>query len=532
MDGTACTSGGNGGCAVSTNTYAPLGAVSCISCLPGRFGSDNDCPVLSAGLYRGLGDSTPVYAPNGKYMIGTGHRTTASQATQCPPGHISNAANSGREPVTCYTCADDYQANGDQSACELACTTGEYITGGMPSCAKCPEGRWSASAFDPAFGGATCSSTCNDFGGNLASTTHYIAAAHTGQLDAAAACTECPDGHLSDYNDFLLTSCFECWPNTYLDTTAGRKCTGCPAGSNSSAGTHGSGGCELCLPGYYGFSTGQGCNECWPGSYQDSSGQTTCLACTPGRFSDNSYAARTECQPCPGGTHNNAYGQTYCGDCEPGRFQANTGRTVCEAAQAGYEPDADQLGESQCPAGKYSWATGLPECVNCPSGQFINAVGATECEACPVGRAGNDTRVTTQLCPACPDGKYAPSTGLSECLPCPYGFKSVSSGLTRDSCVECPKGTYSDAATGTASCTNCPVGTFAGTLASKECEPCPPGLAAVSPGLGACVGCPLGQFADTASTCAACDDSSYTGVLGQQECYVCPVCTLLVTGGG
>ena len=134
----------------------------------------------------------------------------------------------------------------------------------------------------------------------------------------------------------------------------------------------------------------ESCTPCLPGFYQDEPGQTACKRCAPGSFGP--VTELTECLPCEPGKHTDGHdAQPTCIDCAPGSYSTG-GAAFC----------------SLCPAGLYSDAPGMPNCLSCPTSLFA-LVGSTTCHQCGEHEPDERTAIISEAAEArygihCPEG--------------------------------------------------------------------------------------------------------------------------------
>ena len=177
---------------------------------------------------------------------------TPSSCTSCPAG--KNAQHTGS--ASCGTCPSGAYSSTGAGTCKL-CQSGHFSSGGDGSCTVCPSGKYAPSA------GSSGCFTCPS---GKFSVTGGDDATHGSSV--AGSDTTCIDG--------TFTGAFPC------------ACVPCSerADSDSSSrgwwSTAGQSTCTACSAGRYGYewtSKAAGCAACPFGKYQDATGQSTCLSC-------------------------------------------------------------------------------------------------------------------------------------------------------------------------------------------------------------------------------------------------------------
>ena len=223
-------------------------------------------------------------------------------------------------------------------------------------------------------------------------------------------------------------------------------------------------------------------------------------------------------------------GDSPCkGVCPPGKY-AGGASGATGATGAGIIP----LGAGSPEKGT---AQDCCKCENCPAGRFSNATGATECDACPPGKSleapssVDQTGATTQSsCKSCAPGKtWLQNTG---CTDCPQGtFQAVAGSM--GPCEKCESGKYLDpdaGATSAEACKTCkcPDGQVPENCASDSkgtCRECPQGKAGIN---GKCEAqCPCGKYSPNSgeasqSSCILCRPGYFSATPGRASCTACP----------
>jgi hypothetical protein len=166
----------------------------------------------------------------------------------------------------------------------------------------------------------------------------------------------------------------------------------------------------------------------------------TASVCPPGTFS---LAGAGTCSDCAAGRFGNASGlgvAACSGLCPGGRYGGGPGLSLpsCTAAcEAGYAcaPGSVVPTALQCPQGRFS-VSGAAFCSECPAGTFSDALGLPQActRPCPPG----SFCVAGSVAPAaCPAGRYgaAPSLTNASCTaPCPLGSFCVGGSIAPSSC--------------------------------------------------------------------------------------------------
>ena len=120
-----------------------------------------------------------------------------------------------------------------------------------------------------------------------------------------------------------------------------------------------------------------GCGKCSPGSYSLGSPTANCILCEPGKYAEADGASA--CLPVPAGTASNRTGVGSLSsqdDCEPG-FYSTGGQTSCSACSAGrFVAKAAQAVCADCPPGKSQALEGNASCVACSAGSYSPQPGA------------------------------------------------------------------------------------------------------------------------------------------------------------
>ena len=413
-----------------------------------------------------------------------------------------------------------------EGAC-VNCTIGYYSQPGSVQCSLCPHG-----------------SVTSDAG--------------------LGACTQCPDGAVSNVNRTECTSCADgTWASVNESTcqpcAAGFACptrtmnheVGCPVGSYA---REGSGSCTYCSAGWACPSTspinGVSAREpyaCQVGSYAYAN-STSCTPCPAMQYCPDTTSSQM--YPCPTGFYSlsGASNCTLCPDGFACPSNSTTGHplicstgeaslfphTSCSACPAGYKcPDPTQLIE--CTLGQYS-PEGTLTCLECPAGYECSTASATP-TACQIGHYSQGGLAQCLDCNSTCGGYYiANYTGAQYCIACPAGHSCSTNYNDPETCLP---GYYSKL--GDQECTHCSVGFPSyGTYSSygeETCHACtagsycwdpaeiPQGCPSGTYSLGSarnCTVCPAGQYCKTTSSVP--QDCAYNAYAleGSIGCTLCP----------
>mmetsp|Transcript_141047 Transcript_141047/g.316255 ORF Transcript_141047/g.316255 Transcript_141047/m.316255 type:complete len:1411 (-) Transcript_141047:296-4528(-) len=315
-----------------------------------------------------------------------------------------------------------------------------------------------------------------------------------GEAVMAGSCEACPEGYFSLGG--YVTSCTQCFPGTFQNTTGNSACHPCPAGTLGELPAQAS--CdEPCPPGTASIRGSSRCTACQPGTFSDVERQGECGQCAPGRFQNET--GQTDCKVCPVGTAA-ASGEAECEACAPGKFSDVPEAPTC----------------TLCPQGEHQDHPGSSECVACDPGTFAASRGSEGCDPCRAGAFS--TGAGSTRCLSCESGLYQDEEGQTGCLRCGGGNYTASPAW----CQACPPGEYRrDNDTRFDECVQCPAGFFS-PGGEEACEPCPAGQHSPAPGGVECLPCPEGQASKGASPfCSPCAVGTYSKTPGSSECEVC-----------
>jgi hypothetical protein len=616
--GGLCPSGSYCPAGVATPTPCPAGKFNnypggvstddCVSCPPGYYCLGDGLPTptgqctagyyctggsssatqntAAAGYYTTAGSVSQIPCPRGTYNPSTAQ----ASCSECPAGSFCN----NEAMITTTTCEPGYycpQGSYTQIPCPpgtfrstsgaasldecAACTGGKYcegagnsaVTGNCAAGYYCIEGSPYQYPYieDVPCAGTPCTSVSGNFGPCIAgyycppgtidpqpcSAGTYMP---TRFAEAQTDCLPCPAGWACESTGMYRYDVVQC--------RAGYFCT---EGSTQRAPDAG-----ICPVGHYCVAGSAVALPCVPGTYQNSEGQTSCEACSPGKYCPSGSSDITnnvcpkgyycpegttypELYPCPIGTYNMLVGQTSsdaCIGCPTGYY--------CPYEAFGDDPK-DATTPYKCAAGFYCTG-GSP--VAKPAANSGYGGRCVEGEYCPEGSSAAIKCDPGYYCPnqemaapkgACKGGYYCiegatkptPTDGVegdicSEQNYCPPGSYQQSN---------CPAGTYLpyEGASSLAECQQCPAGYYCdgGAISiqpctagyyceggditpSKSCETgtyCPQGSAAP-------VLCAAGTYQDETrqSTCKACTAGNFCeeGAISQTTCpegYYCPAGT-------
>jgi hypothetical protein len=256
-----------------------------------------------------------------------------------------------------------------------------------------------------------------------------------------------------------LCPLYEARKSSGMDANTPRtSCSGCSAGSVSSAG---SATCSDCNSGKYQDGTGKSeCKTCDAGTYtptNQNSKWNSCKKCEKGK--SQSSAGQTGCNPCATGKYMATEGvNTECTLCEKGKFVDTTEATVCLGChQDRYQPDTGKSKCETCAAGKYSvagtsiTAPGATSCSECVAGKYMSPiiprrVPCLDCSySCPTGKVLAGCLPTTKFegkCMNCGIGKFL-NVSSAECQSCPVATFQKKEKHTQFNCQKCPLGSSS-----------------------------------------------------------------------------------------
>lgn len=547
--------------------HAPAGSAQCLG---------QACVLYDTGVYwDGGASATPVtckVCPSGKHQGVTG-AACAGQA--CAAGRYGPLARKSAALAQCHDCPVGKFTNATgQGACDdstlATCTAGRYGALGQASaaaaeCSDCPSGKHAASPASQA-----CD-TCAD-----------------GQSSAAAQpCEPCEAGRASVGGD-PCTAC-SAWSTSGIGAS---QCSNCPSGTDANAervacvpctpGTHRSSSSDEaacagtpCAPGTYWpgpVDAAHVCLDCPSGKFQAQQGQASCdgTACPSDTYGTTGSSVLLPCQSCPGGKYQDAEGQAECkaSNCTAGYFtNAENTCTPCASGRWNDGTATQCTNGTACAAGQYgplgSTSAAEATCLPCEAGRHQSSTGAGACvgDACGPGRYGAEGQADAQsaACSDCSAGQYSTSVAATACTPCEAGTY----GASTTQCVPCGPGQTSDAGAAACAGSPCAPGTrgfdgINGTcvpcgtceqqpLAGQtQCDPCPSGRFASSPGtatcgLGACsagqyspgdchsashadvancLPCGVGQYQPTPHSfgCLQCPDGKYQNVAGSTGC--------------
>jgi len=323
-----------------------------------------------------------------------------------------------------------------------------------------------------------------------------------------------------------LTTCEQCPPGSYTNTSTATYCTPCPGGTyNGSYANTDVSYCTQCGAGGYSAPGAAYCSLCVHGYTNDPSvlqtDNTTCIACPAGNYGRNGV-----CYGCNAGEFSNTTAAKQCLLCPPGYFNTAQNATTCLPCAAGTKSYCTATSCTTCEAGYYS-SLGSTDCLKCPPGTSTNGLtGQTSCSNCTAGYYTSQNAAST--CSPCPPGTYSSTPGAANCNQCTPGTFAASSGSTY--CTACQTGTIASGA-GSVGCSNCKSGSQ--TSNGISCTPCTAGHYLSS--VGTCTPCPAGTFVavtSTSTSCYACSAGTYSSSTGSTYCSQCPLNTYSNTTTG
>lgn len=337
----------------------------------------------------------------------------AVQCEPCPPGRHGNGVNQ-KVPLgylTTYSSILPLPLSSYRTAC-VDCEVGKFQSAaGAAQCVDATPGSYvaaRAAAFptlcetgsvQPASGQSGCT-TCRE----LFPTTFKV----PDQPKGAIECVHCAAGRYGTYvhnhtntSQFNQTHCVDCQPGFYQPLV-------------------GQASCVAAAPGFYVGPTAVGTartasKPCPAGMITNRSGSASCEVCPAGRAPDG---ARTECLVCAKGSARPLGSTTgRCEACPPGQYAESDGQGRCDMCSPGGSTEARA-------AVNYSAAVNATILVNATyvNGTMVSPAvispgrpevpaqpgyaAQTTCFRCPVGQSGNGLS-----CTSCTVGKYNPTAG-------------------------------------------------------------------------------------------------------------------------
>ena len=466
--------------------------------------------------------------------------SVAEECMSCPAGTYNDiTAGAVCKNCTAYSTSDA----GSTSAASCQCLLGYTKVGGLCTVTGCPAGYTGT----PGSCQACAAGTAKGSVGSSACATCIA-----GKFSAASGLSVCSNCSVGTYGAGPgALGCEICAPNTFSDVWAATACKPCPAYSTSLANAGELLQCQ-CEDGFeqsLDFST---CAECTPGYYDNTTDRHECSACGGGLFSE-AYRAKSEetCVPCGAGNwskagmatcsvcpqHSNSPAQSdaisdcicdagatgpdggTCLKCAAATYKVAAGSAPCDSCptNAVSEPGSKALASCECEAG-YTGADG-GECTACAAGEYKTEKGSAACSQCAAGEYSADT-ARTSSCDECDAGKYAAAAAASACTECEGGKYADATGATE--CQACVAGKYKAVAGPNTACDNCEAGTYAAAGINLECESCAAGKYAGAAGAAECSDCASGTSALAGATeCGGCAPDTWAGG-GAETCTACP----------
>lgn len=400
----------------ATGPYSEWGPSTCRLCKPGHY----------------MGGTPGIFcepAPPGSFVP---EPFGSTRPTLCPPGtYQSDPAQTSCSPCNGTGVPAAFAAVPGRAACDR-CAPGFHVPPHGASCEPCPAGHrcpdggpkrpCNAGNYQPDVGQSQCR-TCRE--------THSGYTPDDG--GSYEECLTCPPENFVPFGD--RKACSACWVGLACSGTTDRR----PCFGGHYSPREGLSECLQCPMGTISYTTYT--------NFGQLLGETSCHACPPGTFADDT---RTQCVPCfPG---------TFCPNgsvllpCAGGYFSAGYGNKTCAACGEGsYTPPLDLAGEDEA---QESWfravRAGHTFCLPCTNpGLFVEeqeppyktCSPCTPGYSCAGGRrspchGGNfSSGLMAHTCEACPNYTFTPRDGVAKtgCTPCPAD-RPVQNAA-RDGCV-------------------------------------------------------------------------------------------------
>jgi hypothetical protein len=173
--------------------------------------------------------------------------------------------------------------------------------------------------------------------------------------------------------------------------------------------------CIDCSPGLYSnIEASWSCTQCSVGTYAPSNSSTFCDFCSVGRFADQ--IGTVACADCPLGTWTTNVGSTDvsdCSGCASGYFSVNSTCVACSPGKFSSIPNSQCV---DCPAGSYS-SFNSTACLQCAQNSFAST-GSSACTLCPFGASTNSDNVAGIESCFCLKGTYGKAFQGFDCKPC------------------------------------------------------------------------------------------------------------------
>ena len=455
-----------------TNTHIPEGAVHCLLCAGGRYGTP--CTDCALGQYRSGKTSKTAEScnkcPRGWYANKGGQ----SNCLPCVPG--SHQMNKGK--IQCPFCPQGWFADTIKSSTCTLCPIGQNADRtGSATCQRCIAGKYGD-------GCMWCKAGQFRTGDDLESTKCTLCPQGWSQEGAGrATCVPCDPG--KHQNVTGSSRCDDCSAGTYTGQSMTDMCRKCLSGRTSVPGSVECSSCQTgqqrvkymsideddyacvnCDPGLWAQAGDQDCTDCAPGFYQPQEATASCVACAPGRYTSVTGADTPDaCLNCQPGYYSPAFGASSnnaCGQCPPGKFSNISGASTASVCV-------------DCVVGSYATSASI-ECIECSTGTYTIGASAGSCIVCAPGRYGD---------------KDIESNG---CINCPIGWKRSEEDTNLEKCVQCQLGEMSQS--GASSCDTCDVGTHGDKDKHGECLKCKPGKYQDARGESICLVCQSGKYAN------------------------------------
>ena len=363
---TSCTD-----CTAYSNSQAASNAVGSCVCNAGYIGqSGGICSECGAGKYKFSSTSCiDCTAHSNSPAV-----SNAVGSCVCNTGYIGeggggcSACESGKYKLDSLTCADctagSYAllaAQNGAASC-INCQIGTYNTvQGMTECIQCEAGKFQELTAQASDTCVSCASgKFNNNTGSGSETNCTLCEASKAAGPASTGCTLCTHGQY--WESTPENMCVDCADGTYKTVVGSSPCQICPHGRGfinkrtecsflphcAKSSYHHGETCRkcpvnhttmvtgvaktfaitekscVCIAGYERNDVGS-CRACLPG-FMSSGENSTCIACTRGKFS--TYGGQVTCNTCPENWVSTSAGASSCVPCAFG-FMATRSNTVC-----------------------------------------------------------------------------------------------------------------------------------------------------------------------------------------------------------
>ena len=499
--------------------YCPKGTITPILCPPGTYNDlvkrtkVDDCVSCQTGYYCPLRGATSM-----DLKFGT-------NTYKCLAGYLCLTKAIIPNPTdgtTGYMCnAGKYCIAG--ATTEEPCDKGTYNPdSGQGACLDCPAGKLCDTT------GMTTPNDCLEGYYCPSSSTKMIA---------------CPSGTYSPLKNLeSVDECFDCDPGQYCTggksapdgaCLAGYVCPKkSPVGFGVASYSFASNAHGLCPTGHSCDAGSSAPTPCSIGTYNDAYGQSTCKACTAGKYCDE-LGLVTPVKDCAAG-HICTSGAKHARPltiateggrlCNKGNYCPSGTTTEKPCSPGRYEP---RFGSSECqicPAGFYCPSYGMDTPITCPVKYYCPA-GSSTYSYCPdgtFGRTGHDRLEKEDQCTPCPTGKWCKAGEIKG--GCDPGY-FCESGSVRSTQKLCDAGYYCDGISPLP--IRCADGKFnmdQGGKSSADCKDCTAGNYCIS-GSPVPITCPRGHYCGAAaSKPEACGLGYYQPAISMTQVSDCKAC--------